>query len=129
VTGLSLFLGVPGRTLAILPSWPTRSTTPIDQVAAKMVRPTDVVFCSYKVYYSVRPHARLVYAYGSFVVEFLKNFPAQDFSLLCLAPDEVDSAMKIVGGHWEKVPLEQMPEAAALGRTRYAVDFYRRSSN
>ena len=132
VIGLSIFLGVPARTLAIIPSWTARSTMPIDRVAAQMLRPSDIVICSAKIYFAVRPHARSVYAIGITAggdFSRTKNLPAQDISLLCLFPADVETVMQTVGGKWEKVPLDKIPEAAALAKTRYAVDFYRREPN
>lgn len=131
VIGFSLFLGVPARTLAIIPGWTARSTTPVDRVAAQVVRPPDIVVCSYKVYFSIRPRAKLVYAYGitaGGVFDKIKNLPAKDISLLCLFPGDVGPVTQAVGGKWDKVPLDKIPEAAALAKTRYAVDFYRRGS-
>jgi len=132
VIGFSIFLGVPARTLAILPGWTARSTTPMNRVAAQIALPSDIVVCDYKVYFSIRPRVKTVYAYGVTAggdFSRTKNLPAGEITLLCLFPGDVGAVTHAIGGKWEKVLLEKIPEAAALGKTRYAADFYRRSSN
>jgi hypothetical protein len=132
VAGLCLFLGAPARTLMALPDWSQRSIKPIVAAAKAVVRTNDVVICDYKAYFAIRPQARLVFAYG--VTAFgdftlIKNLPTNAVTLLALTPAEVTPVFQKVGGAWEKVPADKIPAATALGKTRYAVDFYRRSSD
>jgi hypothetical protein len=132
VLGLSLFLGVPFRTLIILPDWPSRSVTPLERVTAKVVQPSDTVICNFKVYFSVRKRAELVFCYGMSAkneFDLIKDLPTNQISLLCLSPDNFPKVTRVIGGKWKKLPLDQDPEAVALSHTRYAVDFYRRDSN
>ena len=64
ILGLSLFLGVPFRSLWTLRDWSARSVTPLEKVAAQVVKSNDVVVCQFKTYFAVRPHAKLVYGSG-----------------------------------------------------------------
>lgn len=129
VMAVSIFMGVPLRTLAILPHWSERSIRPLEQTVAQMVQPSDVVVCDYKAYFAVRPRARLVYVYdlparGAF--SQVCNLPTNQITLLCLSPKDFQVVLKIAGGNWKKVPLGEPSVAEALAKTRYAVDFYRR---
>ena len=124
-------MGVPLRTLAILPHWAERSTAPLDRMAAKIVQSSDVVVCNYKAYFSVRPRAKLVYAYGLPARgDFTRtnDLPANEVTLLCLFPEDFQIVTNVIGGAWGKIPLNGNAEAEALAKTRYAVDFYRRNS-
>jgi len=128
--GISFFMGIPLRTLAILPHWAERSTRPLERVAAETVQSSDVVVCSYKAYFAIRPRAKLVYAYGlpargDFSREV--DLPAAEVTLLCLYPEELAVVTNVIGGHWEKLRPGEPPDAEALAQTRYAMDFYRRS--
>jgi hypothetical protein len=128
--GLSILMGVPARTLAILPSWNARSPGPIERVASKVVQPSDVVLCDFKVYFAVRPRAVALWAIGLPAfgdLSLAKDLPTNEVSLLCVSPQTYDNAIKVVGGKWKKLPLTG-PEVDALNKTRYAVDFYRRDS-
>jgi hypothetical protein len=132
VVGFSIFLGVPFRLLIALPDWAARSTTPLDRVAAQVVRPTDVVICQCKTYFAIRPHAQLVFctglsARGEF--RFIKDLPTNDVSLICLFPTNVAEITGIPGGKWKKVDVSDIPEAEAMSKSRYAVSFYRRDTN
>ena len=130
--GLSLFLGVPFRSLWTLPDWSARSLTPLEKVAAKVMRTNDVVICNFKTYFAVRPHAQLVFCSGLSAMgelRFIKDLPTNDVSLLCLFPTNLPVIVPWVGGKWKQVPLDDIPEAAALSRTRYGVSFYRRDTN
>jgi len=129
---LSIFMGVPLRTLAIIPGWRARSITPLERVAARIARPTDVVVCEYKAYFALRPRTRLLYANGLVARgDFgkTKDLPTNEITLLCLPASTFESVTQIIGGKWKKVPLDGIPEAEALAKTRYAVDFYRRDSS
>jgi hypothetical protein len=127
---LSLLMGVPARTLAILPSWAARSPEPIERVAKQIVQPSDIVLCDFKVYFAVRPKAAALWAIGLPALgelRFAKDIPTNNISLLCVSPQSLGEAMKVVGGKWKKLTLAG-PDANALSKTRYAVDFYRRDS-
>jgi hypothetical protein len=129
---VSVFMGIPLRTLAVIPGWRERSPTPLERVAAQIARPTDVVVCEFKTYFALRPKTKLLYAYGLTARgEFnkTKDLPVNEITLLCLSPKDVEPVTQIIGGKWKKVPLDGMPEAEALAKTRYAVDFYRRDSS
>ncbi len=129
--GVSVLLGLPLRSLAALPGWSGRSTGPIERVAAGMARPTDVVVCDFKVYFALRPRVKLLYAHGLPArgeFDQTKDLPANEVTLLCLFPKDVEAVKRRVGGKWKKLPLEGTPGAAELGKTRYAVDFYRRET-
>jgi hypothetical protein len=127
----SMLLGVPFRTLSAVPGWRARSVKPMERAAAEVVRPSDTVVCSYKAYYAIRPRAKVVYGFGlpaRGVFELTKDFRPQDVTLLCALPEDRAKVFQAVGGDWEKVPLEDS-EAATLARSRYPVEFYRRSAN
>ena len=132
VIGISVFLGVPLRTLAILPRWTERSIQPLEKVAANIVQPSDLVVCNFKAYFAIRPYAKLVYAYGlpargDFSREY--DLATNQVTLLCLFSNDLYTVTNVIGGHWKKVPLNHISEAVALTKTRYAMDFYRRDSN
>jgi len=129
---VSVFMGVPLRTLAIIPGWRARSTAPLESVAARIAKPTDVVVCEYKAYFALRPRARLLYANGLMARgDFgkTKDLSTNEITLLCLPANTYDSVTQIIGGKWKKVPLDGIPDADALAKTRYAMDFYRRDSS
>ena len=129
---LSLFMGVPLRTMVPIPGWRTRDHAPLEQVAAQVARPADVVVANFKTYFALRPRTKLLFGYGlTSVGEFtlIPDLPTNDISLLCLLPDELAPVTNVIGGNWKKVPLDNLPGAAALSKTRYAVDFYRRDAN
>ncbi len=128
---VSVLMGIPLRTLAIIPGWRARSPEPLERVAARIAKPTDVVVCEYKAYFAVRPRVRLLYANGLMARgDFGKtrDLPTNEITLLCLPASTYDSVIQIIGGKWKKVPLDGIPEAEALAKTRYALDFYRRDS-
>jgi hypothetical protein len=132
ILGLSLFLGVPFRSLWALPDWSARSVTPLEKVAAQVVKSNDVVVCQFKAYFAVRPHAQLVFCSGLSAMgemRFIKDLPTNDISLLVLFPTNLPAIQPIVGGKWKQVPMDNIPEAAALAQTRYGVNFYRRDTN
>ena len=128
---LSIFMGVPLRTLAIIPGWRARSATPLERVAAQVARPEDVVVCEYKAYFALKSRTKLLYANGLMAHgDFgkTKDLPTNEITLLCLPASTYDSVTQIIGGKWKKVPLDGIPEAEALAKTRYAMDFYRREA-
>lgn len=129
--GAAVFLGIPARTLVIIPYWAERSPTPLERTCQAMVHPEDVVVCSLKAWFSVRPHARLVYccdlpARGEFSQTV--DLPTNNISLLCLLPKDYENVVQAIGGRWQKIKIGEPVAAAALERTRYAVEFYRRIS-
>jgi 4-amino-4-deoxy-L-arabinose transferase-like glycosyltransferase len=127
--GVAVALGVPARTLHAISNRAERSAGPIERAATARVRPDDVVVCSLKAWFAVRPHARLVYCCdlpSRGALEKTVDLPANRVSLLCLFPKDCDRVIRAVGGNWEKVPAGNSLEIAALGKTRYAADFYRR---
>ena len=126
---VSLALGLPFRTMAAIPGWRGRSISPLEQVAARVARPSDVVVCDGKTYFALRPRTKRLYAYGLPArgeFRLIPDLPTNDVSLLCLHPEDVPTVTQTLGGSWKKVDLRGIPEADALARTRYAVDFYRR---
>jgi hypothetical protein len=132
ILGMSLAAGVPARTLNIIPQWSKRSTAPMEHAAAAIVHPDDVVVCSMQAWFAVRPHARQVYccdliASGAFA--YTIDLPTNRVSLLCLQSKDYTNVTRIVGGRWQKVPVGEPSVAAALEKTRYAMDFYRRTSD
>jgi hypothetical protein len=132
IVGLSIFFGVPLRSLVTVPDWSARSTKPLEQVAARVVQPSDIVLCQCKTYFAIRPRAQLVFCSGLSAMgelQFIKDFPTNQISLICLYPTNIADITAIVGGKWKKLALDDVPEAAALSRTRYAVNFYRRDTN
>ena len=132
ILGLSLFLGVPFRSLWALPDWSARSVRPLKSVAAQVVKSNDVVICNFKAYFAVRPHAQLVYCSGLSAMgelRFAKDLPTNEVSLLCLFPTNLPAVVPVVGGKWKQVSMDNIPEAAALAQTRYGVSFYRRDTN
>ena len=129
VVCLSLVLGIPLRTAAAIPGWRERSITPLEQVAAQVAHPSDVVVCDFTTYFALRPPTKMLYAYrlaarGEF--SLIADLPTNAVSLLCLRPGDVPAVTQTLGGSWKKVDLQGVPEADTLARTRYAVDFYRR---
>jgi hypothetical protein len=127
----SLLLGVPLRTLAVIPGWKARSMKPLDEAAAAMVKPSDIVVCQHKAYFAIRPRAQLVFALGLPARgEFglIKDLPTNDLSLLCIFPEDLPKILPTIGGNWKKLDLANGPDARALARSRYAVDFYRRET-
>ena len=124
ILGLSLFLGVPFRSLWTLRDWSSRSVTPLEKVAAKIVQTNDVVVCQFKTYFAVRPHAQLVFCSGLSAMgemRFIKDLPTNEISLLVLFPTNLPAVVPIVGGKWKQVPMDNIPEAAALsGQNAYA---------
>jgi hypothetical protein len=131
ITGicLSVFMGIPLRTLAILPGWQERSIKPLEQVAARVARPSDVALCEYNAYFALRPRTKLLYAYGlaaGGLFSKTKDLPVNEITLLCLPPKDFETASVAIGGKWKKISLDGIPDAGALAGTRYAVDFYRR---
>ncbi len=132
VAAFSIFLGVPLRSLLAFPDWTARSTTPLERVAARVVRPNDVVICQCKTYFAIRPHAQLVFCTGLSAMggfDQIKDLPTNDVSLICLFPTNVAQITGIAGGKWKKVDVSNIPEAEALSKSRYAVSFYRRDTN
>ncbi len=134
ISGMSVsaFMGIPLRTLAIIPGWQERSTTPLEHVAAAVARPADVVVCEFRTYFALRPRTKLLYAYGlaaGGLFSSTKDLPVNEITLLALPPKDVEPVIQIIGGKWKKAPLDGIPDAEALAKTRYAVDFYRRDSS
>jgi hypothetical protein len=132
ILGVALLLGLPVRTLLAFPEWSKRSIGPIENATASIVHSNDVVVCSLKAWFAIRSHAQLVYccdlpARG--VLSFTVNLPTNDVSLLCLFPQDYTNVVSALGGHWRKIPEAEIPNGEALAKTRYAVDFYRRSSD
>jgi hypothetical protein len=126
---LSAFMGVPFRSLLPLADWSARSVTPLNRVCEQVVKPSDVVVCQCKTYFAIRPRAELVFCTGLSAMgelRFVKDLPTNQVSLICLYPTNVADITAVVGGHWKKLNLDNVPEAGALKHTRYAVDFYRR---
>ena len=131
VAAFSLCLGIPLRTVAVIPSWRNRSVAPLEQVAAQIVRPTDVVIGDFRAYFALRPRCQLLYAYGlNSCGEFrlIPDLPTNQISLLCLHPEDVAAVTNRIGGSWKKIPLDAIPAASTLAQTRYAEDFYRRDT-
>jgi hypothetical protein len=64
IIGVSIASGGPARTLVAILGWAERSTAPLEQAAAAVVHSDDVVVCTVKAWFAVRPHAKLVYCYG-----------------------------------------------------------------
>jgi hypothetical protein len=128
---VSLVMGIPLRTLAAIPGWRERSPTPLEQVAAHVARPSDVVVCEFKAYFALRPRTKLLFAHGLAArgdFSLIKDLPANDVTLLCLRPENVPPVTRAIGGTWKKLDLHDVPRADELAQTRYAVDFYRRES-
>jgi len=128
---LAAFLGLPLRTLAILPSWNTRSPGPLEEVCSQVVKPDDVVIGDYKTYFALRPRCRLLFVYGmnsAGAFANIRDLPTNDISMLCLRPDELEDVTNRVGGRWRKLTLENITGATEMAGTRYVVDFYRRES-
>ena len=103
----------------------------MEYAAARLVRPDDVVICNRKAWFSMRAHASLVYvcnqpARGQFSMTV--DLPTNQVGLLCLMPGDYDLVVKKIGGNWIKLPDAEIPGSAALNKTRYAADFYRRSN-
>jgi hypothetical protein len=127
--GFSILLGVPLRTLAVVPSWTARSPGPLERVTKQVVQPSDIVLCNFKAYFAIRPRAAEVWAMGLPAfgdLRYVKDMPTNNISLLCVSPENFDEAAKTVGGKWKKLTLTGA-DAEALGKSRYALDFYRRS--
>jgi hypothetical protein len=127
----SLFLGVPFRSVSAFPSWSARSVAPLENMAGQIVRPSDIVVCSFKAYYAIQGRAKLVYCFGLPArgeFDLIPNFPAKEVSLLCAFPEDYARIAPLIGGKWQKINPDS-PEAVALAKTRYAVDFYRREAN
>jgi len=129
---LSVLMGVPARTLAALPNRRESSPAPLEQVAQQVVQPSDVVVCTFNAYFAIRPKASLVYAVG--LTSFgdfsqCKDLPTNQITLLCLTPRHFQQATGLIGGKWRKLPLDGIPQAEDLQKTRYAADFYRREAN
>ena len=140
VLTLSILLGVPARTLAIIPSWRARTPEPLEKVAAQIVKPSDVVLTGFTSYFAVRPRAKEWFGYdlvGFGMFGSTKNLPTNDITLICSpaayvsgsVSESFSTAMKAIGGKWKKVPLDGVPGADELRKTRYAVDFYRRDAD
>jgi hypothetical protein len=128
---VSLVMGIPMRTLAAIPGWRERSSAPLEQVAAAVARPSDVVVCEFKAYFALRPRTKLLYAHGLAArgdFSLIKDLPTNDVSLLCLRPENVLPVTHAIGGTWKKLDLHGIPGADELAQTRYAADFYRRES-
>jgi hypothetical protein len=128
---LSLVLGLPLRTLATLPGWRARSPAPLDQVSTQVARPDDVAIVNYKAYFALRPRTRLIYAcrltaQGDF--SRIVDLPTNQVTLLCVFQADLADVTNRIGGQWSKVQIDQLPGAAALAGTRYAMDFYRRAA-
>jgi hypothetical protein len=129
---LSLFMGVPLRSLAIVPRWSERSPKPMERVAAQISSASDITICGFKVYFAVRPHVKVLYAYGITATgEFsrTKDLPKDEITLLCVTPGDFECVTNIIGGKWTRLSMDGVADAEALKQTRYAVDFYRRASN
>lgn len=130
LVSISLLLGIPARTLAIVPRWNERSPGPLQQVVAQIAKPADAVVGSFKTYFVLKPRVKIFYAYGLPARGDLSTTPAvptNEFTLLCVFPDDFQAATNIIGGQWKKLSLDNVEGAAALAKTRYAVDFYRRA--
>jgi hypothetical protein len=127
----AIFIGIPMRTLFVIPSWSQRSPAPVTEAARAQVLPSDLVVCNFKVYFAARPFAKVVHVTGLAALgqfELIKNLPKEEISLLCLPPQDFPEVSRQVGGTWSKIPLDEAPYAPALKRSRYAVDFYRRAA-
>ncbi len=128
----SVALGIPLRTAAVIPGWRERSTAPLQEVAAQVVKPSDVAVCEFKTYFTLRPRTKLLYGYGLAArgdFGLTTDLPSNAVSLLCLRPEHLLQVTQAVGGRWKKVELRGISGADAFARTRYAVDFYRRESH
>lgn len=128
VACFSFMLGVPLHTAALIPGWAARSTVPLNEVVANVVKPSDVVVCNYKAYFAIRPRVQLLFGYslparGEF--ERIVDFPSNDISLYCILPENLKSP----GANWQKLSLENVPGGKAMARSRYPLDFYRRVPN
>jgi len=127
---LSLLMGIPAHTVQVLADWRARSPTDMEAVVKPEVKPSDGVVCTRRAYFTVRPLARLVYcedmvARGAFPLT--PNFPRDEITLLLLPPGDFAVVTNLTGANWEK----QMPRAsaeivAAMNRTRFAVEIWRR---
>ena len=129
--GVSLFLGIPARTLLPLANWNGRSTNPLERISPRIARAEDVVVANYRTYFALRPHVRLLYCYGLTARgDFgeTPNLATNEITLLALFPDDLSRVTNRVGGSWKKVVLDGAPGAAELAKSRYNVDFYRRNS-
>lgn len=125
---LSFLLGVPFRTLTAVPDWRARSIQPLERAAADMARSTDVVVCSQKAYFALKPRVKVIYGFGLPArgeFRLIKDFQPQTVTLLCVLPEDRAKIFQAVGGEWEKIPT---PEDAALAHSRYPMEFYRRRS-
>jgi len=125
----AIVLGIPARTLLILPWWSERSVGPLDAAAERVVTKSDVVIGDCKVYFAVRPLAKTVFllglpANGRF--DRIKDLPKSEITLLCLKPEELDEMVGIVGGNWQRVASGNPEQENELARTRYNINFYRR---
>jgi hypothetical protein len=125
----ALIMGIPARTLIIIPTWSARSITPIDHVVTDLVHPDDVVICNRQSWFAVRPHAGQVYCCDLPAVgEFSRTvvLPTNSVTLLCLCAKDYAPVTQAIGGRWQKIQAAECPDLTALSKTRYDVDFYRR---
>ncbi len=132
VIAMSLCLGIPLRTVAVIPTWTRRSQAPLEQVTAQIVRPSDVVIADFKTYFVMRPRCRLFYGFGMPAAGDFTNItdlPTNDISLLCLSPEDLTQVTNRIGGNWKMLPLDAIPAAPALAQSRYAVEYYRRATS
>lgn len=130
LVGISIALGIPGRTLAVLPTWNARSTGPVEQAVKSVARPDDIAICEFRIYFAARPCVQRIFsyhvtAYGDF--QFVKNLPTNDITLLALKAEDVQEVESRIGGKWEKLPPESVAAFDQLKANRYHVDFYRRA--
>lgn len=131
VMGVSFLLGVPLRTAVALPGWSQRSMQPLVQAAQGVAQPADIALVDRLAYFAVRPRVQLIYAYGISArgdFSLTVDFPTNQVSLLCLKPGEIAEITNRIGGNWEKIPSDKIPDAEAMAQTRYAMEFFRRRS-
>jgi hypothetical protein len=125
----SLLLGVPARTSVAFIDWSNRSVRPLTEAASALAKPDDIALVDFRAYFAFRTRVQLLYAYGltargDFDCTF--DLPTNHLSLLCLQPGEIQTITNRIGGNWEKIPPEKIPNAEELAKTRYAMVFYRR---
>jgi len=126
----TILLGVPARTILVLPWWSERSIGPLNEAAQRIVSKSDVVIGDSKVYFAVRPLAKTIFmvglpARGRF--DLIKDLPKSEITLLCLRPDEFEAMASTIGGNWHRVASGNPSQEKELEQTRYNVNFYRRS--
>ena len=108
---LACAAGLPARLAVTCREWGLRDPSPVDQVVAEQVRPTDWVYSEYEAYYPAKKTAAVLFLppYAGLVPDMNGRQPAlsaaerERVDLLILKPSTEQETLRFFGGRWSLV--------------------------